>query len=224
MAHREPSIVDELAKRIESELSPAAVKRMLPGTNVKPDEAAALARLTNGVSVKRDGRHLAGAFELRGPAAQQARDLGMAAALAVYGLRRYIVNAKAAEARISVGQIAKDVVAEWEGESTLPGTPRAKKKLVSYGPVPKTVPKGVKYQSSPVDWNPWAPLRFELSVPRYYQYEIKAAKNGESAEIIARGDLNGDGKTSQFKLSIEVDRTTQALRVSPAIAETDPKE
>lgn len=215
---------DELAKRIESELSPAAVKRMLPGTNAKPDEAAALARLTNGVSVKRDGRHLAGAFELREPAAQQARDLGMAAALAVYGLRRYIVNAKAAEARISVGQIAKDVVAEWEGESTLPGTPRAKKKLVSYGPVPKTVPKGVRYQSSPADWKPWAPLRFEFSVPQYYQYEIKAAKNGESAEIIARGDLNGDGKTSQFKLSIEVDRTTQSLRVSPAIAETDPEE
>ena len=90
--------------------------------------------------------------------------------------------------------------------------------------MPKTVPKGVRYQSSPADWKPWAPLRFELSVPQYYQYETKAAKNGESAEIIARGDLNGDGKTSQFKLSIEVDRTTQSLRVSPAIAETDPEE
>lgn len=217
---------DELAQKIESELSPAAVKKMLPGTNVKPDEAAALARLTNGVSVKRDGRHLAGAFELREPPAQQARDLGMAAALAVYGIRRYIANAKAAEARNSLGQIAKDIVTEWQGEWAPDNKPRAnaKKKLVSYGPVPKTVPKGVKYQSSAADWKPWAPLRFEISVPQYYQYEIKAAKDGESAEIIARGDLNGDGKTSLFLLSIKVDRTSQALRVSPAIAETDPEE
>jgi type IV pilus assembly protein PilA len=200
------------------------VKKMLPGTNAKPDEAAALARLTSGVSVKRDGRHLAGAFELREPPAQQARDLGMAAALGVYGIRRYIANAKAAEARNVLGQLAKDIVADWEGESALDHRPRAKKKLVSYGPVPKSVPKGIKYQSSAADWKPWAALRFELSVPQYYQYEVKAAKDGESAEIIARGDLNGDGKTSEFKLSIEVDRKTQALRVSPAIAETDPAE
>jgi type IV pilus assembly protein PilA len=217
---------DELAQRVESALSPAAVKAMLPGTNVKPDEAAALARLTNGVSVKRDGRHLAGAFELREPPAQQARDLGMAAALGVYGLRRYIANAKAAEARNALGQIAKDVVTEWEGEWAPDNKPRAnvKKKLVSYGPVPKTVPKGVKYQSSAADWKPWAPLRFEISAPQYYQYEIKAAKDGESAEIIARGDLNGDGKASLFKLSIKVDRTANALRVAPTIAETDPEE
>ena len=214
---------EELAQRIESELTPGAVKAMLPGANAKPDEAAALARLTSGVSVKRDGRHVSGAFELREPPAQQARDLGMAAALAVYGVRRYISNAKAAEARNSLGQLAKDMVADWESERP-DGKPRSAKKLVSYGPVPKTVPKGVKYQSSASDWKPWAPLRFEMSAPQYYQYEIKAAKDGESAEIIARGDLNGDGKTSQFKLLIKVDRTTNALRVSPAIAETDPEE
>ncbi len=217
---------EELALKIERELSPAAVKMMLPATNVKPDEAAALARLTNGVSVKRDGRHLSGAFELREPPVQQARDLGMATGLAIYGLRRYIANAKAAEARNSLGQIAKDIVTEWEGDGAPDQKPRvnARKKLVSYGPVPKTVPKGVKYQTSAADWKPWAPLRFEISVPQYYQYEIKAAKDGESAEIIARGDLNGDGKTSLFVLSIKVDRTANAVRVAPTIAETDPAE
>jgi type IV pilus assembly protein PilA len=214
---------EALAAKIESELAPSAVTKMLPTTNTKPDEAAALSRLANGFAVKRDGRHVAIAFELREPPVQQARDLGVAAALAVYGVRRYISNAKQAEARNVLGQLAKDVVTDWEGERP-DGKPRAKKKLVSYGPVPKTVPQGVKYQSSEADWKPWAPLRFSMTAPQYYQYEIKAAKDGESAELIARGDLNGDGKTSQFKLLIKVDRSDNALRVTPSILEIDPDE
>lgn len=214
---------EALAEKIESELTPSAVTKMLPTTNVKADEAAALARLAHGFEVKRDGRHVAIAFELREPAVQQARDLGVAAALAVYGVRRYISNAKQAEARNVLGQLAKDMVTDWEAERP-DGKPRAKKKLVSYGPVPKTVPQGVKYQSSDADWKPWYPLRFSMTAPQYYQYEIKAAKDGESAEIIARGDLDGDGKTSQFKILIKVDRSDDALRVTPSILEIDPDE
>ena len=99
----------------------------------------------------------------------------------------YIGNAKQTEARNVLGQLAKNIVADWEAERP-DRKPRSKKKLVSFGPVPKTVPRGMKYQSSEADWKPWAPLRFEMSVPQYYQYEVKAAKDGESAEIIARGD------------------------------------
>jgi len=214
---------EALAARIESELTPAAMTKMLPTTNVKADEASALARLANGFTVKRDGRHVAVAFELREAPAQQARDLGVAAALGVYGVRRYISNAKQAEAKNVLGQLAKDVVTDWEAERP-DGKPLAKKKLASFAPVPKTVPKGVKYQSSEADWKPWYALRFSMTAPQYYQYEIKAAPDGESAEVIARGDLNGDGKTSQFKLLIKVDRSTNVLRVSPSILETDPDE
>lgn len=57
------------------------------------------------------------------------------------------------------------------------------------------------------------------------EYEVKAAKDGESAEIIARGDLNGDGKTSRFKLLVKIDRAKQnELFVSPTIEATDPQE
>ncbi|MDB4997927.1 MAG: hypothetical protein JWM74_5359 [Myxococcaceae bacterium] len=214
---------DALAEQIANGLSPSALARMLPTTNTKAEEAAALVRLTNGFEVKRDGRHVAIAFELREPPPQQARDLGVAAALAVYGVRKYISNAKQSEARNVLGQLAKDTVADWEGERP-GGKPRSARKLVSFGPVPKTVPKGTKYQSTDADWKPWYPLRFSMTAPQYFQYEIVAAKDGESAEIIARGDLNGDGKTSLFKLPIKVDRATNTLRVSPSIAETDPDE
>lgn len=214
---------DDVAAKLESELAPGALSKMLPATNVKPEEAAMFARLASAVQVKRDGRHVAIAFELREPPAQQARDLGAAAALGVYGVRRYISNAKQAEARNVLGQLGKDVVTDWEAERP-DGKPRERKKLVSYGPVPKTVPKGVKYQSTETDWKPWYPLRFSMTAPQYFQYEIKAAPDGESAEVIARGDLNGDGKTSQFKLLITVDRKTSTLRVAPSLLETDPEE
>ena len=61
-------------------------------------------------------------------------------------------------------------------------------------------------------------------MPQRFQYEIVAAKDGESAEIIARGDLNGDGKMSLFKVAVKVDRAKDVLVVAPTISETDPDE
>jgi len=42
--------------------------------------------------------------------------------------------------------------------------------------------------------------------------------------VLARGDLNGDGKTSLFRVKIQVDRQTNALEVDPSIDETEPDE
>ena len=63
-----------------------------------------------------------------------------------------------------------------------------------------------------------------MAAPQRYQYEIIAAKDGESAEIVARGDLNGDGKTSLFKVAVKVDRAKDVLVVAPTIFENDPDE
>jgi hypothetical protein len=114
------------------------------------------------------------------------------ASIAISGVRKYLVTAaKSAEARNAVGQIAKDYAAWWEKED---GKPRGRRKLVSFPPVPKTIPRGVKYQSTPSDWKAWAPIRFEMDAPQYYQYEVRASKDGSSADIFARGDLDADGK------------------------------
>ena len=214
---------ETLGQRIETELDPRSLVATLLSTGLKGDEAESVKRLVGGIEVKRSGRHIAVALDLREPPEAQARDLGIAAALGIYGVRRYISNAKQAEARNVVGQLAKSVVADWEAERP-DSKPLAKKKLVSYGPVPKTVPRGVKYQSTDADWKPWYPLRFSMTLPQYFQYEIKAAKDGESAEIIARGDLNGDGKTSRFRLLLKVERPSNEVRISPSIEETDPDE
>jgi hypothetical protein len=101
---------------------------------------------------------------------------------------------------------------------------RASKKLFSVPATPKVIPRGAKYQSSREDWTPWARLRFEMSSPQYFQYELRAAKDGESADIIARGDLNGDGKPSMFVLHVSIKRPADVIVVAPSIAETDPDE
>ncbi len=178
-----------------------------------------LKNLMRAIKLTRDGGHIGARYELLGTPAEQARDLGRTAALAIYGVRKYIADAKAAEARNSLGQIAKDYVTLWED-----GKPRAKRKLVSFPPVPTVVPRGTKYPSTAADWKPWLPLSFSLEMPQYFQYEVRAAKDGESAEILARGDLDGDGKTSLFRLTLKIDRTHDSLSIAPHIEETDPEE
>src|SRR5215203_3933018 len=42
--------------------------------------------------------------------------VGVLAVLAIYGVRKYIANAKTAEAKNSLGQIGKDAVTAFEGE------------------------------------------------------------------------------------------------------------
>lgn len=180
-----------------------------------------LGPLAKALKVVRRGRRLEIVFELREPPVEQARDLGILAALATHGVRSYLTRAKTAEAKSTVAAIARSYVADWERED---GKPRTKRKLVSYPAVPKAVPKGTTSTLASTDWGPWKPLHFEMTMPQRYQYEIIAAKDGESAEIVARGDLNGDGRTSLFKVAVKVDRVKDVLVVAPTISETDPDE
>jgi hypothetical protein len=180
-----------------------------------------LGPIAKAVKVERRGRRLEIVFELREPPVEQARDLGVLGSLATHGVRSYLTRSKAAEARNTVAAIAKHYVMDWEREDT---KPRARRKLASYPPVPKTVPRGTTYMATATDWAPWKQLRFEMTSPQRYQYEIIAAKDGESAEIVARGDLNGDGRTSLFKVAVKVDRAKDVLVVAPTISETDPDE
>ena len=145
----------------------------------------------------------------------------MMASLAISGVRKYLLESKRAEARNAVEQIAKDYVAWWEHDD---GKSRGKRKLASFPPVPKTVPRGTKYSSTPDDWTPWAPLHFQMDEPQYYQYEVRAARDGLSADVIARGDLEGNGKASELRLHVTVDGPRGTMSVAPRVDERDPDE
>jgi hypothetical protein len=208
------------AERAEKELHGLRGQSSIPGLDGPEGELAA--QLLRSVELTRTGGHIDAAFDLHEPPADQARDLGAVATLAIQGVRKYLAESKVAEARNTVWQIARDYVTWWEQED---GKPRSRKKLVSFPPVPRTVPRGVKYASRLADWKPWDRLKFSMDQPQYYQYEVKAAPDGESATVIARGDLNGDGKTSQFRVNLHVDRSAgSSLVIGPSMDETDPEE
>ncbi|HEY0468892.1 MAG TPA: prepilin-type N-terminal cleavage/methylation domain-containing protein [Polyangiaceae bacterium] len=167
--------------------------------------------------------------------------VGILAALAIFGVKKYVSNAKSAEARNTVGQISKNAAGAWARE-IMPGSiledatsiAGANKLCTSAAPVPAGVPKGEKYQSSTdstADYNVgsnsagWVCLRFAMEGPQYYQYNYTSSQadaNTGTFDSVAIGDLNGDTKTSSFTRSGVV-RNGQIV-LSPAIVEVNPDE
>jgi type IV pilus assembly protein PilA len=179
--------------------------------------------------------------------------VGVLAALAIYGVRKYIANAKTAEARNSLGQMGKDASTAFAREG-MPGdvlavgaTAAVSNRLC--GPATATVPAGMasvqgrKYQSDPTEWNvdkavPPAPaagfscLKFSMADPQYYLYDYQSTGTtgavGDTFTASAQGDLNGDGAAfSTFSLRGTVQAGSAGgleLMVAPNIEEVDPEE
>jgi hypothetical protein len=210
---------DEMAAMAERKLQQA--REQAAGLQqAQPD--VPVAKLLSAFDLQRHGRHFTSAFELREPVVEQARHLGVLLGMTVYGVRRYMQDAKSAEAHAVMSQIARNYSAVMQ-EPAEKGKRARPKKLVSLPAVPASVPRGVKYQSSPDDWKAWSSLHFTMSDPQFFQYEVVAAKDGKTAEILARGDLNGDGKTSLYRLKIALDPKTGAI-TAVEHSEQDPLE
>lgn len=152
--------------------------------------------------------------------------IGVLATLSIYGTRKYIATAKTAEARNTLGMIAKDAVVAYERE-VADGKRRVCPSASAPVPADRTMVSGKKYMSSTAEWQAdsaadagFACLRFEMSMPQYFQYQYEATPTGFVAR--ARGDLNGDGVFSTFEINGRI--VGDRLVVSPAILETNPFE
>ncbi|MBK9002280.1 MAG: type II secretion system protein [Myxococcales bacterium] len=178
--------------------------------------------------------------------------VGVLAALAIYGVRKYIANAKTAEARNSLGQIGKDASSAYAREGmagtvlNLGSVAGINNKLcasASVGvPTAGTAPiKGQKYQSDPGEWavdgttvhTGFACLKFQMTDPQYYFYDYKqnggtqGGGNGAAFVATANGDLNGDTILSTFTLSGQVQTGSNGaleLTVAPNFVESNPEE
>jgi type IV pilus assembly protein PilA len=173
--------------------------------------------------------------------------VGILAVLAIYGVRKYIANAKTAEARNSLGQIGKDQATEFERESmagaVLAAGASANQSrslcLSSSANVPAaaTSIQGKKYQSNPAqlkDWNVdqskvntgFYCLKFQMDAPQYFMYgftsNASATTPGTTWLATANGDLNGDGVLSTFTLAGSV--VTDNFMLAPNLTETNPEE
>jgi type IV pilus assembly protein PilA len=166
--------------------------------------------------------------------------IGILAVLAIYGVRKYIANAKTAEARNTVGKIQKDALAAFEREKLATSAVLATGSstntirslcLGSSTLVPSAVPAAQKYQSSKADWDvgdatsSWRCLKFEMNAPQYFSYGYISAggsTNGSNFTAQAQGDLNGDTTKSTFNAfgAVQEGRIT----ASPQIEEINPEE
>jgi type IV pilus assembly protein PilA len=147
--------------------------------------------------------------------------MGPCSVMAIYGVRKYIANAKTAEARNTVGFMAKLAVDAYTRDGAL--CPSA-----SY-PVPGDMKKvrGAKYAAQHGEWvidasrhAGFACLGFEMAAPQYFQYAYES--DGTSFTITARGDLNGDDIYSTFILRGAVQNG--AVVAAAQIEETNPEE
>jgi type IV pilus assembly protein PilA len=172
--------------------------------------------------------------------------IGILAVLAIYGVRKYLANAKTAEARNGLGQMGKDQSTEYEMESMAGtvlavGVSAANSQQLCATPtsgVPAAMAsvQGKKYQSNSATGTDWqldgavlrkgfACLKFSMDAPQYYQYNFTTAAGGVTTwSGQAQGDLNGDGVVfSLFTLAGAVN-ATKAFNLAPNIVETNPEE
>jgi type IV pilus assembly protein PilA len=172
--------------------------------------------------------------------------VGILAVLAIYGVRRYIANAKTAEARNSLGQIGKDSQTAYEKDSMAGavlgvGSSTAVTRSLcqsATGMVPsaKGSIQGMKYQSNPAVGTDWykdevanvgfSCLKFSMTAPQFYMYnyisDATATTPGSAFTATANGDLNGDGNLSTFTLLGSI--ISNQLNVAPNLIEVDPEE
>lgn len=164
--------------------------------------------------------------------------IGILAALAIYGVRRYIANSKTGEATSSLGAMRKGLLAHWEEEGMAPsvlglGASAEKSQQLcasAANPVPANLSDvgGRKYQSAPSEWSGsaetavgWGCMRFSMESPQYFQYDYQSVGGsdpGNTYSAYAYGDLDGDGNASTFASfgAIQQDSTTGDVILTPA--------
>jgi type IV pilus assembly protein PilA len=173
--------------------------------------------------------------------------IGVLAALAIYGVRRYLASAKTSEAKNTIGAIARGAQASYERETVASqiiqegnsSTAASHALCLSAADVPTAMSavQSTKYQPNSAvgaDFNAgtgligWQCLKFTINSPIYYQYGYRAgtakfaanpaAPSAAGFEASAQGDLNGDGTAfSEFARTGEVNLGTGTIRLATQV-------
>jgi type II secretory pathway pseudopilin PulG len=159
------------------------------------------------------------------------------AALAMYGVGRYVRHTKTLEAVGSVHAIAQAAVTYYgESDATQPagGAEAAAHAMrhfpaSSRGSVPQSAEdvRGKRYQSARADWSPspWRELKFSIPQPQCYRYSFESSGTGRKsvAAAIAEGDLDGTGVTSTYRQRVVVNDKFEA-ELAPTVEQATPDE
>lgn len=180
--------------------------------------------------------------------------IGVLAALAIFGVTKYLAAAKTAEARNSIGAIARGAVSAWEREvagnnvAFLAGAGSAALTHQMCPSVTARVPtiaqiRGVKYQTTADAFATpqWSCLKFTMDRPTHYSYYYVADAAGHAAAdadatnvaianadflATAVGDLDGDNTNSEFALGgqIRTVNNNTTITTTPQISEYQAEE
>lgn len=179
--------------------------------------------------------------------------IGILAALAIYGVRQYVTNAKTAEARMALGRMGKDAAAAYEGEQMggsvmALGTTRGVTRRLcaaAQSPVPATLQaSGEKYQPTAANWRStgadaagvgWSCLKFSMDQPIYFQYNYDTsfgatptnAATGQTFTASATANMGGVYSVLSLGGALAADETADGalvLAVAPSITETESAE
>ena len=122
--------------------------------------------------------------------------IGVLAALAIYGVRRYLASSKTSEAKNNIGAISRGAAGAYERETAASQnvTEGQESSSASHAlcgsaiPVPSAgVPAGKKYQPNTAEGNDfetgdtsngWKCVKFGMSQPHYYQYQYVLGTGG----------------------------------------------
>lgn len=175
--------------------------------------------------------------------------IAVLAALAIYGVTRYLASSKSSEAKNNVGAISRSAHAAHarelaaaenldEGDRSVQAANLLCESSVL---VPATVPKGTKYQPSTQEGDDfetgdnrtgWRCLKFAVSQPVYYQLaytkdSTRMAPNNPAKcnvscyEAGARGDLNGNDVYAEFARTGHINAVTGRLKAASQIYVTN---
>ncbi|WP_044986176.1 type IV pilin protein [Sorangium cellulosum] len=149
--------------------------------------------------------------------------IGVLAALAIFGVRRYLASAKTSEAKNNVGAISRGAAAAYERESAAseiltPGTTAAGASHQLCDSVTATVPAGIasvqglRYQPTAAEFQAgsstegWPCLRFSISQPIYYMYDYRRGAQTAAGAAAGSPDPTATaGATDSFETSAQGD-------------------
>jgi hypothetical protein len=143
---------------------------------------------------------------------------GMLVALTTESVGKYALSAKTAEARDYVMRIAL-ALSDHARAQRAPKTPFPTSAPAS----PAVVPGKQAVDAQGAFQHPsWKAIGFEPRGPVFYSYQFVTARDGKSVEVIAAGDLDGDGKQSKYSVKVSMDG--KEPRIDPELVRQDPYE
>lgn len=206
-----PEAATALASNLEQELTAAKAAVAQEGAEFAPVTA-----LLDKVEVQKQGSSVSVHLALD---QQQAETFfsDVLVKLAKEGASKYSSSAKTAEARDHVMRIALALADHARAK-------RARTPFPQSAPASPAVVPGTRAADALQSFEhpSWKAIGFAPTGPVYYSYQFVTATDGKSVEVIAEGDLDGDGVRSRY--SVKVTMAGTEPRIDPELTRQNPYE